>query len=519
MNKVQREADNLRVGAARAVVIGAFAFLAFIVLDLFVRATLFPEASLGAIIGCRLGGAAVLGVTVIVFRRPGLTRHQVVSYAACLLPLAALSLAGLAILFGGLESAYVFTLAYFAVAGGTFLPSRWSEMTLIIAPTMAVFLGAIVLGVALSDDLRPQLDDPVAVSVFVVNALLILGLGAFAVLSGHIHWRSRQALDDARRLGRYRLQRLLGEGGMNQVWLARDDALARDIALKILRTNPGIEGAHESDNRRRRFEREAQATSALTSPHTVRVFDHGMNDDGVSWIAMEYLRGLDLDQLVARHGPLHPCRAVHLARQAAISLAEAHGLGLVHRDIKPANLFVLSTPDELDFLKVVDFGIARQLDSTQTTLTIVGMLIGTPAFMAPELFLGRPADARSDVYALGASLYVALTGELPVLLSDVRDLASVHARPVTPPSQRAPLAFDPAYRDELDGLVARCLSPDPGERPADGRALLSLIESLPVAPWTESDARRWWSEVETRETHGEREFATTPTAAAAPDFV
>ncbi|MBL8785821.1 MAG: serine/threonine protein kinase [Deltaproteobacteria bacterium] len=454
------------------------------------RATLYPEVGLVPMLGWRVVGALVLGLMILALRRPGLTRRQIVWTTSAFLGLTVVSLAALAELFGGLTSAYVFSLAYLAVAVCTYLPARWSEMIAIIGPSTLCFLGALVVAVALSDQHRAQLSDAHARAVFVTHAVLIVGLAAFAAASGHFHWRARQALDDARRLGRYRLLRLLGEGGMNQVWLARDDGLKREVALKILRTEPAQDGTL-SDRRRRRFEREAQATSALTSPHTVRVYDHGMNDDGVSWIAMEALHGLDLDQLVAHHGPLDPRRAIHFIRQAAASLAEAHGSGLVHRDIKPANLFVLADPP--DFLKVVDFGIARQLDAHETSLTLVGMLIGTPAFMAPELFLGHEADARSDVYALGATLYVVLTGELPVQITDLSALASAHAQPPTPPSERVLIPFDPSYRDALDGLVLRCLSPRREDRPADGLALSALVEALPIEAWTEREAVACWS--------------------------
>lgn len=495
--RIEREARTLRSGVSRAFAIGAPAFFLFLGLDLYVRDALYPEADPGRVIAWRSVGALVLATSLIVLRFAGSLR-QVVWLTALILSAALVTLGGLAVELGGLESSYIFSIAYFAVGIGTFLPSGWRDMLLLIGLPTVAFIGTIVIGVAHSQH-AGQLSDPHALHTFAAHLVLMVGLVGFAVFSGQVHWRARRALDDARRLGRYRLKRLIGEGGMNEVWLARDEALGRDIALKLLRPSQDFDMS-----RTRRFEREAQATSALTSPHTVRVFDHGNNDDGISWIAMEYLRGFDLDRLVENHGPLAPRRVVHFARQAALSLAEAHDQGLVHRDIKPANLFALNVAGEEDFLKVVDFGIARPTDPSATALTMIGMLVGTPAFMAPELFLGANADPRADVYALGATLYLLLTGEPPLSVTDLNGLLDITRRnAIAPPStQRPPIGADGDGLEDhvlqaLDALVMRCLATEPDKRPANGTELLECLDDLSMPAWTENDAKRWWADLST----------------------
>jgi serine/threonine-protein kinase len=392
-------------------------------------------------------------------------------------------LALLALMFGGLTSVYVLMLAFYGIALGTFVPAHWRRMTTMLLPGFLSYHATLVIGVALTPALAPQLADPATRALFVAETVLVVGLSVFAVAGGHAHWRARTRLQDARRLGRYHLRSLLGSGGMNEVWRAFDTVLRREVALKLLRAHPA------DDQRRLRFTREAQATSALESPHTVRLYDFGASEDGTAWIVMELLHGRDLAALVETHGPLDPRRAVHFVRQAAASLAEAHERGIVHRDVKPANLFALAWPDHEDSLKLVDFGIARRLDADEGTATLVGTLVGTPAFMAPEQLAGAAADARSDVFALGATLYAILSGRLPF----GREGGYLSARPLVPPH---PPSFGLAQPlpPGLEALVSRLMAPDPEDRPADGAAVVAALAALDVAPWTRDEARAWWAE-------------------------
>ena len=257
---------------------------------------------------------------------------------------------------GGLDTDYVYGLAFFYGGTAAVIPSPWRRTLTLLVPAHVAFFGVLALAVTVDPRWSWQWHEQGALAELGVGALFTTALLAFSTVSGHLLWASRKQLYEARRLGRYRLTSPLGEGGMNEVWLARDEALRRDVALKVLRAAPGV-----GDDRWVRFEREAQVASTLTSPHTIKIFDYGASDDGIAYIAMERLRGLDLDAMVDAWGPLAVPRAVHFTRQACLSLAEAHEHGLVHRDVKPGNLFALSTSGDEDFLKVLDFGVVREL--------------------------------------------------------------------------------------------------------------------------------------------------------------
>ena len=233
---------------------------------------------------------------------------------------------------------------------------------------------------------------------------------------------------EARELGSYRLVERLGEGGMGEVWRAQHRLLARPAAIKLIRGS-GAGNVSASDEAVRRFEQEAQVTARLSSPHTVQLFDFGVAGDGRFYYVMELLDGLDLETLVRRHGPLPAERVIHLLRQVCHSLTEAASYGLVHRDIKPANLFVCRYGGDCDFVKVLDFGIAKAADhliETQTIgLTAEHGLRGTPAYIAPEQVLGGSAvDSRADIYAVGCVAHFLLTG-LPAALAAKRSTQSI----------------------------------------------------------------------------------------------
>ncbi|ONM47018.1 serine/threonine-protein kinase [Nocardia donostiensis] len=249
------------------------------------------------------------------------------------------------------------------------------------------------------------------------------------------------------RLGRYRLDRLLGKGGMGEVWLAFDTATARRVVLKLL----PIELAGDQTYRKR-FGREAELAARLRDPHIVPIHTHG-DIDGRLFIEMEFIEGLDLARLLRRDGPLPPAQAVDIVAQTAAALDAAHRAGLVHRDVKPSNIVV--RPDGFAYL--IDFGIAYGSDAT--AVTTAGLAIGTWAYMAPERFTGR-ADARSDVYSLGCVLYECLTGARP--FGDTDPAQQMHAHLTTdPPSvHRAAPEVAPA----LDAVIARALAKDPDER-------------------------------------------------------
>jgi serine/threonine-protein kinase len=318
----------------------------------------------------------------------------------------------------------------------------------------------------------------------------------FAYTGAQLVYGLGREVTAAREFGSYQLVERLGQGGMGEVWRARHRMLARSAAVKLIRpANQGAGHPAVSEEARRRFEHEAQATALLRSPHTVELFDFGVSTDGAFYYVMELLDGLDADTLVRRFGPVPAERAIFLLRQMCHSLSEAEACGLVHRDIKPANLFVCRYGEDCDFVKVLDFGIAKSVGldvDTQPVLTQANVVHGTPAFMAPEQALGRSdVDGRADIYATGCVAYWLLTGELVFTAESAVATLLHHAQtPPIPPSDRTELPIPEA----LDRLVLSCLAKDPAERPQSARELSRRLAAVDGADaWTEDRAREWWA--------------------------
>ncbi len=317
-----------------------------------------------------------------------------------------------------------------------------------------------------------------------------------AVLPSQMFQRMGRRIHEARELGSYELIEQLGEGGMGAVWRARHRLLAREAAVKLVRAEAMGNTVSASQAQLRRFEREAQATAALTSQHSIRLFDFGATDDGNFYYVMELLAGRDLESLVREFGPLPPERAMYLLQQVCHSLAEAHERGMVHRDVKPANIFLCRMGREFDFVKVLDFGLVqvRKADpatAATETLATVQSLIGTPAYMAPEVILGRDdVDRRADVYAIGCVAFYLLTGTR--VFQDGTQMQAlvdhVHTTPVAP-SERVTGGLP---RD-VDELVLSCLRKAPADRPGDAGELYAAIKELHLArSWSNDHARAWW---------------------------
>jgi serine/threonine-protein kinase len=299
-----------------------------------------------------------------------------------------------------------------------------------------------------------------------------------------------EQLNDALAVGSYRLVKPLGSGGMGEVWLARHRFLVRPAAVKLIRHDVAPGAAREQFVRR--FEREAHVTAGLRSPHTVQLYDFGVNDSGSFYYVMEFLKGLDLHQIGTRFGPQPAERVVMLLRQACRSLAEAHERGLVHRDIKPANLFVARLGTEFDYVKILDFGVVKEQSGQDATmLSNQGIVQGTPAFMPPEIVLGeKPIDGRADLYSLACTACWALTGHTLFEATTPAQmlLHHVQTRPV-PPSQRSELPVP----EQLDRILMMCLDKDPARRPASALQLDSELARVRCeAPWTHERARSWW---------------------------
>ena len=294
-------------------------------------------------------------------------------------------------------------------------------------------------------------------------------------------------------MGSYHLEELLGRGGMGEVWRASHRMLARSAADQA---HPArTRSAPAGQDVLKRFEREAQATATLRSPHTVEVYDFGTTEGGTFYYVMELLEGYDSETLVQAYGPLSPARAVYLLRQICQSLMEAHERGLVHRDIKPANIYVCRYGLEHDFIKVLDFGLVKSnlpIGGHNSAVTAAGIVAGTAEYISPEMARGDAVDARADLYALGCVAYWLLTGKLVFEGGSPMEILIEHVktRP-TPPSQKTTQAIPPA----LEEIILSLLQKDPNNRPQTARELEAKFAALALpSPWTEAQAERWWRE-------------------------
>lgn len=315
-----------------------------------------------------------------------------------------------------------------------------------------------------------------------------------AVLPARIRVRMEEHREAARELGSYRLGELLGRGGMGEVYRAEHRMLQRPAAVKLVR--PELLGASNTPRRdtlARRFEREAKVTARLCSPHTVHVYDYGITDDGTFYYVMELLEGLDLDTLVREHGPVPVERAVHILRQVCDSLAEAHEQGLTHRDVKPSNVCLCRYARRVDFVKVLDFGLARasQERPGEAGLTLDTAVAGTPAFMAPEQILGtHDIGPHTDLYAVGCLAYWLLSGTFVFEGGTPMEILTKHAKDEPqPPSRVSELPLPAA----VDDLVLACLAKDPAARPRSADDLAERLASVDLpTPWSSERARAWW---------------------------
>jgi serine/threonine-protein kinase len=274
--------------------------------------------------------------------------------------------------------------------------------------------------------------------------------------------------------GRYEVLSLLGQGGMGAVYKAREQRLRREVALKIL-----LKEFSENETVVQRFYKEALAASRLAHPNTIRVYDHGEDgEDGLLYIAMEFLRGRSLAQELSRGGAMPPKRAIHILRQVCRSLQEAHQAGIIHRDLKPDNIFLVDIQGERDFVKVLDFGVAKLKDKEagESTLTQAGMIFGTPKYMSPEQARSQPLDARSDVYALGVILYEMLMGR--PLFSGDNPLAILIAHVNERPRRFAEVNPGAEVPPALEAVVFKAIDKDPDARQLSAEALHAELEAV-----------------------------------------
>ncbi len=371
-----------------------------------------------------------------------------------------------------------------------FIPNSWQRAARVI---IIMALGPlVVLGAAwmTSPQVETLIEDTTQYHHIFLETIMAMTFTSAIAIGGVRLIRSlRTQAYEAQQMGQYRLKRLLGRGGMGEVYLGEHVMLKRPCAIKIIRPEKAGD-----PNILARFEQEVQATARLTHWNTVEIYDYGRTDDGTFYYVMEYLSGMSLDQIVEMHGPLEASRALHLLSQTCDALAEAHAHCLVHRDLKPANIFAAKRGGIYDVAKLLDFGLVRSLQpETALQLTQESVVTGSPLYMSPEQARGDEVDRRSDIYALGCTFYLLLTGRTPFVEPTAIKLLLAHAQQEPEPPSR--------FRDDIpadvEAIIMKCLEKSADRRYQD---VLELQRDLKACKefgaWDRSAAKNWW------ESHG-----------------
>jgi serine/threonine-protein kinase len=342
------------------------------------------------------------------------------------------------------------------ISYGVLIPSTFRRCALVVS---AMVLLPLIVGAA-AGVTEDAFTASFVQSFLLQMALWLTGAAGIAVYGSHRLEALRKEASAARQLGQYRLKRHIGTGGMGEVYLAEHVLLRRPCAVKVIR--PDRAGDSEV---LRRFEREVQVLATLRHPNTVQIYDYGHARDGTFYYVMEYLPGLNLEQLVKRQGPLSPEHAIHLLLQICGALREAHAAGLVHRDVKPSNIMTYEHSGLRDVAKLLDFGLVHVPGpSGSGRLTDLGQIAGTPAYLSPEQAASKEGlDARTDVYSLGAVAYFLLTGRPPFVREKAMQTLVAHVHDPVEPMEK----LRPGLPVDLQKVVMRCLEKDPAGRYPD----------------------------------------------------
>ena len=384
-----------------------------------------------------------------------------------------------------------------------FIPTSWQRAALMVgAMGLAPIVTAVAADASVDGLARWRIGGELSYMALWMCIPTVAGIYG----SHRIGTLRRQAVE-ARELGSYRLRQLLGAGGMGEVYLAEHLYLKRPCAIKLIRPDRNTDPKALS-----RFESEVQATAKLTHWNTIEIYDYGRAEDGTFYYVMEYLPGLNLQELVDRYGPMPPARAIHLIRQVCAALKEAHDAGMVHRDIKPGNIFSARRGGVHDVAKLLDFGLVKSIagESSSPNVTLDGLVVGSPLYAAPETTLGDDEPGPSaDLYGLGATLYFLVTGKPLFEHENPLKLLFAHANEEV----IAPTRHRPDLPADLQAVILKCLSKSPADRYADVSRLAAALAACSDADsWTDSDAADWWTKND--EAWPKSAPSTTPALAA-----
>ena len=372
-----------------------------------------------------------------------------------------------------------------------FVPNNWQGTAKVVIPIALVPATTSIVVALTHEEVFRTVHEGASLAIISENVLFMAVASILAIYGAHVQNTLRVEAFEAKQLNQYRLVAPLGSGGMGDVFLAEHHLMKRPCALKRIRPDKAGDPTTLA-----RFEREVQATSRLSHPNTIEIYDFGRTDDGTFYYVMEYLPGMSLADIIEAHGPMPPGRVIYLLRQACGALAEAHASGLIHRDLKPANIFAARRGGMHDVAKVLDFGLVKDRDAEadDPRLSREHTVQGTPTYMAPEQVLGRPdLDHRIDLYALGCVAYTLLSGRPPFEGGSGIAVMVAHAKsPVEPPSKHRP-----GLPADLERVVLRCLEKFPGDRYPDALALeRGLAACASASEWDDDAAERWWDDFE-----------------------
>ena len=463
-----------------AAVLGSCLWPAFAVLDFLIAWN--DSALLFSLLSFRLFGSVISIASWLSLRNASPDLPRVWLSRVAIYPVVCVLLALMSARIDGIAGTYAPGVMLAIMLRATSVAESWRGSTPIYLLMWLAFPLTMFAIAPFDARVAAQLQDPAALADFALHNFFCLSAATSGIVGSDAMWRLRREAYEARQLGRYKLKERLGRGAMGEVWVAYHIGLKQDVAVKVLRTLASGEVEAVA-----RFEREVLAITRLSHPNTVRILDHGVTPEGIWFYAMELLQGCDLRTLIEREGALPPRRALALARQACLALAEAHRQGVVHRDVKPSNLFVAEIADEPDFVKVLDFGLAKLTqESEHPLLTHDGAVLGTPRYMAPETLDGV-ISSRADVYSLGCVLYEMLAGRPPFEEAGLATLMRQHRDVIPPPPSTKLGAPLPA---ELEAIVMRCLEKDPERRHAHAGELAEVLseqlERLRGAPASEA---------------------------------